>query len=313
VPENVKNALIVAVVGVIAILVLRFVLRRLIDHYLERIARKRRPDEVAGARTRLIVSSRVVVVLVAMIVAWQVAAQFPATQALGHALLASSAVLALLVGLALTTPLANLGSGLLLAFTQPVRLGDRITVADVTGVAQEINLIHTVLLTDDDRRVFIPNQQMVSSIVVNRTIEDPRRSIVIRLPVRLGTKIDEARAAVLAGVHADSDTSTLEDVGIALTEIEASLAWLTLTVYAPARSQASCARSRSPRSSATGISPARDAAAPARASRARPGRGRRPPCRHAPPPPGTRTVPGRRPGGSRERCAPRRRPRAGRT
>ncbi len=53
---------------------------------------------------------------------------FPRPQQVASAFLASSAVLAVIAGLALTTPLGNLGSGVLLAFTQPVRLGDRITV-----------------------------------------------------------------------------------------------------------------------------------------------------------------------------------------
>ena len=63
---------------------------------------------------------------------------FPATQEIARAFLASSAVLAVIAGLALTTPLGNLGSGVLLAFTQPVRLGDRITVDDHTGIVDEI-------------------------------------------------------------------------------------------------------------------------------------------------------------------------------
>ena len=41
-------------------------------------------------------------------------------------------------------------------------------------------------------------------------------------------------AAVLSAVHDDTDTASLEDVSVVLTDIEASLAWLTLTAYAPA-------------------------------------------------------------------------------
>ena len=74
-----------------------------------------------------------IVALVAIIGVWSVLSIFPATQEVARAFLGSSAVLAVIAGLALTTPLGNLGSGVLLAFTQPIKLGDRITVDDHTG------------------------------------------------------------------------------------------------------------------------------------------------------------------------------------
>ena len=70
----------------------------------------------------------VAVAFTVLIGVWSVFSIFPATQEIARAFLASSAVLAVIAGLALTTPLGNLGSGVLLAFTQPVRLGDRITI-----------------------------------------------------------------------------------------------------------------------------------------------------------------------------------------
>ena len=85
------------------------------------------------------------------------------------AFLASGAVLAIIAGVALSTPLGNLGSGVLLAFTQPVRLGDRVTVGDHTGVVERISLSYTALVTDEGPHVFVPNQMMVSTTLVNRT------------------------------------------------------------------------------------------------------------------------------------------------
>lgn len=230
--QRVITAVVVAGVGAAVLVALRWLARRALARYLALAARRRPADEIAGMRTRLSILTRVALAAIAVVLAFVVLELFPATRTLSRTLLASGAVLAVLTGLAFTTPLANLGGGLLLAFTQPVRLGDRITIGEVTGVVEEINLIHTVLLTDDDRRVFIPNSQMVSTVVVNRTIEDPRRSIVVRLPVSLGTPLDEARGAVLDAVHADTDTSVLEGVSVLVTEIEARNAWLALTAYA---------------------------------------------------------------------------------
>ena len=82
--------------------------------------------------------------IVATIGAWSVLSIFPQTEEIARALLASSAVLAVVAGLALSTPLGNLGAGVLVAFTQPVRIGDRVTINDQTGFVEQINMIYTV-------------------------------------------------------------------------------------------------------------------------------------------------------------------------
>ncbi len=107
--------------------------------------------------------------LIVLIGAWSVLSVFPTTQEVASAFLASGAVLAIIAGVALSTPLGNLGSGVLLAFTQPVRLGDRVTVGDHTGVVERISLSYTALVTDEGPHVFVPNQMMVSTTLVNRT------------------------------------------------------------------------------------------------------------------------------------------------
>jgi len=117
-----------SVVGLVLILVVRLVLQHAIDRYLNRLEARRGAEEAASMRTRLGVLLRVVVAFLFAILAWQVLSIFPSTTKVANALLASSAVLALLVGLAFTVPLGNLGAGILLAFSQPVRINDRITV-----------------------------------------------------------------------------------------------------------------------------------------------------------------------------------------
>ena len=120
--------------------------------------------------------------IVATIGAWSVLSIFPQTDEIARALLASSAVLAVVAGLALSTPLGNLGAGVLVAFTQPVRIGDRVTINDNTGFVEQINMIYTVLVTDDERRVYVPNTQLTNTAIVNRTIRDPRRIVTANVP-----------------------------------------------------------------------------------------------------------------------------------
>ena len=170
-----------------------------VDRYERRLA-SRDPAEAARRRTTLLFLRRVVVALVAVIAVWNVLSLYPETDQIVNALLASSAVVAIFVGLAFNTPLSNLGSGLLVAFAQPLRLGDRVTVGEHTGFVEEMDLLYTTLVTDEARRVFIPNSQLTSAMIVNRTIRDPRRIVSAEFPVRLGASLEEARATVIEAV-----------------------------------------------------------------------------------------------------------------
>jgi small-conductance mechanosensitive channel len=157
---------------------------------------------------------------------------FPATEQVASAFLGSAAVLAVIAGLALTTPLGNLGSGVLLAFTQPVRLGDRITVQDHTGIVDEISLSYTALTTDEGRRIFVPNTTMVSTILVNRSVDDPRRIVTVDVPVQLGASLGEARQITM---EAASKVPQGEELAIyvQIGEITDRTAWLHVVAYAP--------------------------------------------------------------------------------
>lgn len=229
--DHLVEAIVTAAVGSLVILLVRFVLRRTFDRYVKRAATRKDPGEVAGLQTRLTVLRRVLVAVLGAIVAWQVLSVFPSTAKLGTALLASSAVLAVFAGLAFSVPLGNLGAGLLLGFTQPVRLGDRISIGETVGQVEQINLIYTVLIADDDRRVFIPNTQMVSAIVVNRTIADPRRVVSVRLPVTLDAPLERARAVMLEATQRAAPE--LEDVSVLIVDVTEKTAWLTVSGFLP--------------------------------------------------------------------------------
>jgi len=160
------QALVAAGVWIVVIIVVRFVLERAFARYERRLAER---DSAVATRRRTTFAFllRAVIALTVLIGIWSVLSIFPATHEIAKAFLASSAVLAVVAGVALSTPLGNLGSGVLLAFTQPVRLGDRITVGDQTGIVEEMSLSYTTLVIDEDARVYVPNQTMVSTMLVN--------------------------------------------------------------------------------------------------------------------------------------------------
>jgi small-conductance mechanosensitive channel len=170
--NNAVQALVLGAVWIVVIVGVRFALNRAFGRYERRLA-ERDPMVAARRRTTFSFLLRVVIALVVLIGVWSVLTVFPVTEQVASAFLASSAVLALVAGLALSTPLGNLGSGVLLSFAQPVRLGDRITVGDHTGVVHAISLSYTTLVTDEGPYVFVPNQMMVSSTLVNRSFGQP--------------------------------------------------------------------------------------------------------------------------------------------
>jgi small-conductance mechanosensitive channel len=231
VDSDLARALITGAVWLVAVVLLRMGLNAAFARYERRLA-ERDASVAARRRTTFRFLLRVVVALVALIGIWSVLSIFPATQEVARAFLASGAVLALVAGLALTTPLGNLGSGVLLAFTQPIRLGDRITVDDHTGVVDDITLSYTALATDEGRRIFVPNTKMVSTTIVNRSVADPRRLVTVELPVRLDAPLDEARKVTKEAAARVPGGGSLE-LDARIGTVTESTAWLSVDVYAP--------------------------------------------------------------------------------
>jgi small-conductance mechanosensitive channel len=173
--DRAVQALVLAGVWIVVVLGVRFALSLAFARYERRLA-ERDPMVAARRRTTFSFLRRIIIALVVLIGVWSVLAVFPTTQEVASAFLASGAVLALVAGVSLSTPLGNLGSGVLLAFTQPVRLGDRITIGEHTGVVQAITLSYTALVTDEGPWVYVPNQTMVSTMLVNRSVGEHARS-----------------------------------------------------------------------------------------------------------------------------------------
>ncbi len=229
--SNVVRAIVTAAVWLLIVVVLRALLNLAFDRYERRLA-ETDPTVAARRRTTYGFLLRMIVALVAIIGIWSVLSIFPATQEIARAFLGSAAVLAVIAGLALTTPLGNLGSGVLLAFTQPVKLGDRITVDGHTGIVDEISLSYTALTTDEGRRIFVPNTRMVSTTLVNRSVDDPRRLVTVDLPVRLGASLGDARTITMEAASRVPQGDELA-IYVQVGDVTEKTAWLHVVAYAP--------------------------------------------------------------------------------
>jgi small-conductance mechanosensitive channel len=170
-------------VVVAAVLLLTAALARLIDR---RIARR---DLSSGAITRYRVLRRSVSSAILVIGLLSALLVIPQVRAVAGGLLASSAVLGIIVGFASQRTLGNFVAGLLIAFTQPLRLGDVVTIEDAEGVVEEIGLIYTFVRLENGDRLVIPNEKLASDTIRNATIRSREKVAEITVQVPLSNDL----------------------------------------------------------------------------------------------------------------------------
>ena len=184
------------VLGVV--LLLTVVAARLIDR---RIARRDLPPE---AITRYRVLRRGITTTIFFVGLLSALLVIPQVRAVAGGLLASSAVVGIVVGFASQRTLGNFVAGLLIAFTQPLRLGDEVEIDGTRGVVEEIGLIYTFVRTDNDDRLVIPNETLASDTIRNATIRSREKvaEVTVQVPLStdLGAVVDRLRRVTDAEV-----------------------------------------------------------------------------------------------------------------
>jgi small-conductance mechanosensitive channel len=125
-----------------------------------------------STKTRLRFLRRLIVVIVLIVLAAIAIAQFTELKRLATGILASTAVLAAIVGFAAQHTLANMVAGVQIAISQPIRIGDRIAFEEVSGRVVDITLSYTYVDPGDGTAVVIPNQMLVEGIIHNLSTED---------------------------------------------------------------------------------------------------------------------------------------------
>jgi small conductance mechanosensitive channel len=160
----------VAVAG--GVILVTLVVARLVDRMLAR-----RLELRAETLTRYRVIRRSAIATVLTVGVLSALLVIPGIRAVAGTILASSAVIALVIGFAAQTTLSNFVAGLLIAFTQPLRLGDEVEVGAAAGVVEEIGLTYTVIRGEDGARFFVPNTKLASDTIRNesRGVQPPAR------------------------------------------------------------------------------------------------------------------------------------------
>jgi small-conductance mechanosensitive channel len=132
-----------------------------------RISRK---SLTPGAVTRYRVLRRTLYTAIIFVGVLSALLVIPGVRAIAGGVLASSAVVGLVIGFASQRTIGNAVAGVLIAITQPLRIGDEVEVEGTKGIVEEIGLTYTWLRARDDDRIAIPNEKLASETIRNKTI-----------------------------------------------------------------------------------------------------------------------------------------------
>ena len=125
-----------------------------------------------STRTRLRFLRRLAVLIVILIIGAIALAQFTELKRVATGILASTAVLAAIVGFAAQHTIGNMIAGIQLAISQPIKIGDRISFEGVEGRVIDVTLAYTYVDPGDGSSVVIPNQLLVDGIMHNHSTGD---------------------------------------------------------------------------------------------------------------------------------------------
>ena len=184
---------------IVIVLVATFVAVRLIDRRI--MGANRSPEAMTRYRVlRRTISAGIVTVglLSALLV-------IPQVRAVAGGLLASTAVLGLIIGFAAQRTLGNFVAGLMIAMTQPLRIGDWVEVGGLEGAVEEITLMYTFIRTEDNARLVIPNEKLASDTIRNSTIRSAAKYAEVTVQVPLSADLRSLVEALRAEVPGERD------------------------------------------------------------------------------------------------------------
>ena len=203
----------------VAVVAVAAVIARVVDRRLAR-----RPLDPAAA-TRYRVLRRTISTVIVTVGILSALLTVPAVRAVAGGVLASTAILGLVLGLAAQKTLSNFIAGILIAVAQPLRLGDLVTVGDQTGRVEEIGLTYTFIRLTDGARLVIPNDNLASDTIRNSTI----RSVDTVAEIKVQVPLDKDVAAAVDALR--EETAGYEGAHVVLTGLEGNA---TVTVRIPA-------------------------------------------------------------------------------
>jgi small conductance mechanosensitive channel len=183
---------------VAGVLVLTALVARLVDRRMSRL------ELAPQAATRYRVLRRTITAVIFAVGILSALLVIPQVRAVAGGILASSAIIGLVIGFAARSTLANGVAGVLIAFSQPVRLGDRVEIGDERGTVEEIGLSYTFIRTAANSRLVIPNEKLASDTIRNLTIVSREQLAEVAVQVPLDKDLGAAVEALRSETASDN-------------------------------------------------------------------------------------------------------------
>ena len=200
----------IAIGAIVAALVLAFLVDRAFSRRAGRLADAVTRGHVSReTATRLRFVRRVIYAVILLVGVGIALSQFRGIDKIATSLLASGVVAAAIIGFAARQTLANFVAGVMLAVTQPLRVGDWVTFEDHYGLVEDVRLNYTILRSGETR-VVIPNERLAAGVLKNDTL---RVDVVgLDVAVWLPPAGDAERAAALLREESGAGVSVAETV-----------------------------------------------------------------------------------------------------
>ncbi|WP_349369616.1 mechanosensitive ion channel domain-containing protein [Salinarimonas sp.] len=200
--------------------------RRLSERYVVPLA----PDDPENRRikTTVYVVRRLTVVLVAIVAVGYVLLRVGVFQNLGLSILASAGALGVLVAIAARPLLGNMVSGLQIAMTDPVRIGDVVVYDGHWSTVEDISFAHTVLRTWTDTRLIVPHSDFLSRPFENWSKEGEAVKRIVKLAVDYRIDVGRVRAEVERIVDGDARLTAPPTVEMVEADGEHAVLWIWL-------------------------------------------------------------------------------------
>lgn len=136
--------------------------------------------------------------------------------------LGSLGVAGVIAGVALKDLVSSMFSGMLVSVDKAFKIGDYVTIGGNSGTVQDIGLLTTKLITDDGKKVYIPNQVIFNAPFFNITAS-PQRRIIMDFEIPIGEDINKAREAVLEEIKALNHIDKAENADVIFTNAKQGL------------------------------------------------------------------------------------------
>ena len=184
----------------VLVLVAAWVVYLLLRYGINRFSRRHHlPENDPGSETRLRMVQRLLTVATFFVavglVFWIM--NVSALRRVAVGMFASAGVVGIALGFAAQTTMANLVSGVIIAFAQPIRLGDNVKIDGEYGVVETIGLFYTYIHTWDNRRLIIPNKRLSDQTIFNYTLIDARMPALVVLRLDYTVEFDPVKTLLL--------------------------------------------------------------------------------------------------------------------